>query len=62
MESFSFEPIEEPVVMSALQGPGTNALVTNPFAFEDVQEPVVMSALQGVGTNALVANPFAWAH
>ncbi|ALD12795.1 MULTISPECIES: streptamidine-related RiPP repeat protein [Clavibacter] len=46
-------------VLSAPQGPGTNALVHNPFAVEAIAGDDVLSAPQGPGTNALVHNPFA---
>ncbi|WP_250445189.1 streptamidine-related RiPP repeat protein [Actinotalea sp. C106] len=60
MSDFSFQPVAELPVSSALQGPTTNALVHNPFAFEPVAELPVSSALQGPTTNALVHNPFAF--
>ncbi|KQR86556.1 streptamidine-related RiPP repeat protein [Microbacterium sp. Leaf179] len=60
MQSITVEPITSAGVLSAPQGPGTNALVHNPFAFESITSAGVLSAPQGPGTNALVHNPFAF--
>ena len=60
MQNITLETIAPADVLSAPQGPGTNALVHNPFAFESIAPAGVLSAPQGPGTNALVHNPFAF--
>ena len=60
MSDVTFQPLAEVPVLSALQGPATNALVHNPFGFEAIAEVPVASALQGPATNALVHNPFSF--
>jgi len=60
MQNVTITEISAGDVLSAPQGPGTNALVHNPFAFDQIQSGDVLSAPQGPGTNALVQNPFAF--